>query len=236
MFTRLATLTSLGLNFSHIIDVGANRGKWTQDAGHVWPAATFLLVEANPMHREKLFATGYPVVISALGDRDGANVSMWESTDGRKNYHDTGNSMFKERTGKPWWVRPTYRRMSTLDVVFNQIADPAWSHVRGPQPNKYTMMLKLDVQGAEALVLRGASLQVVPRCSAILLELSILDYNHGAPRAFDMHSILEALGFRLYDILGLHYNSRGLLLQVDVLFLRKNHRFWTKKVTGLAEP
>ena len=72
--------------------------------------------------------------------------------------------------------------------------------------------------------------------SLILAELSVLSYNQGAPLWFEAHAYLESIGFRIFDIVGYHYSSRGHLLQVDVLFLRKCHKLWDSKQTGYANP
>jgi len=234
--SRLATLAALGLNFTHIIDAGANRGHWTEEASRVWPSASFLLVEANPLHRAKLAATGRPFVITVLGNHDG-NISMWESTDGLKNWHDTGNSIFRETTGKPFWGRTVSRNMTTLDAIIerNAARHPMWEASSLPRAPEGALLLKMDVQGAEKLVLRGSMRHVVPRAGAILAELSVLQYNSGAPLAFEMHAMLHELGFALYDILALHHNTRGLLVQLDGLFLRKDHRMW-RTGTGLNLP
>lgn len=235
--SRLATLAALGLNFTHIIDAGANRGHWTEEASRVWPSASFLLVEANPLHRAKLAATGRPFVITVLGDSMDGSISMWESTDGLKNWHDTGNSIFRETTGKPFWGRTVSRNMTTLDAIIerNAARHPMWETSSLPRAPEGALLLKMDVQGAEKLVLRGSMRHVVPRAGAILAELSVLQYNSGAPLAFEMHAMLHELGFPLYDILALHHNTRGLLVQLDGLFLRKDHRMW-RTGTGLNLP
>jgi len=73
---------------------------------------------------------------------------------------------------------------------------------------------------------------IVPRAGAILAELSVHEYNRGAPLAFEMITTLDGLGFRLFDVLALHH-MRGLLFQFDGLFLRKDHHMWRPAATGL---
>ena len=229
---RLATLAALGLNFTHVIDVGANRGLWTKEAMQHWPQASFLLVEANPMHRKTLSAIGHTVVVAVVGDAD-KNVSMWESKDGRRNYHDTGNSLFKERTGKSWWGSTTLRRMTTLDAVLERNdLGKSWTRNRLPVPSRGSLLLKMDVQGAEKLVLQGSMRHVVPRAGAILAELSVHQYNRDAPLAFEMITSLAIVGYKLFDVLAMHY-TRGLLFQLDCLFLREDNDMWKSVVTGL---
>ena len=191
---------------------------------------TFYHIEILP-HRDTTSATSLEpsetISFHVTKTMDGS-ISMWESTDGLKNWHDTGNSIFRETTGKPFWGRTVSRNMTTLDAIIerNAARHPMWKTSSLPRAPEGALLLKMDVQGAEKLVLRGSMRHVVPRAGAILAELSVLQYNSGAPLAFEMHAMLHELGFPLYDILALHHNTRGLLVQLDGLFLRKDHRMW----------
>ena len=60
-------------------------------------------------------------------------------------------------------------------------------------------MLKLDVQGAELDVLRGAA-RTLCGIEVIIIELSLLEYNKGAPLIGDVMARLADLGFNLFDM------------------------------------
>ena len=75
----------------------------------------------------------------------------------------------------------------------------------------------------------------------LMLELSIVPYNRGQVQVFEMHALMDRLGFAMYDVLELHYlksraGARDMLIQLDVLFLRKTDELWSEKETGFAPP
>lgn len=79
-------------------------------------------------------------------------------------------------------------------------------------------LLKIDTQGAELLVLRGAT-TILPRVRLIWAEVSFRAMYQGSALFADVHAFLSGQGFRLYSI---HEGFRGVdgeLLQADVLFL-----------------
>ena len=103
----------------------------------------------------------------------------------------------------------------------------------------------MDVQGAEALVLAGAT-RTLQSVRIILLELSIVPYNSGEPQFFEMHSLLDRLGYAMYDLVEMHYvqpggqttgaQRRDMLIQIDALFVRKSDALWSERETGFTPP
>ncbi len=78
-------------------------------------------------------------------------------------------------------------------------------------------LLKIDTQGAELHVLRGAT-TILPRVRLIWAEVSFRALYEGSALFADVHAFLSARGFRLHSI---HEGFRGIdgeLLQADVLF------------------
>jgi FkbM family methyltransferase len=79
-------------------------------------------------------------------------------------------------------------------------------------------LLKIDTQGAELHVLRGAT-AILPRVRLIWVEVSFRALYEGSALFADVHAFLSTQGFRFYSI---HEGFRGVdgeLLQADVLFL-----------------
>jgi len=220
---RMLRLKRLGFAPRGIFDVGANSGHWTQEMMRVWPRARYFMIEANPMQEPNLKVVGQPFAISLLGDVE-KNITMWMSPDRPSKIHgSTGNSIFREAAGVARFV-PTSRRMSTLDALAAQHGAVNFD------------MLKMDVQGAELLILRGAK-TVLRSVQVILLELGAVQYNQGAPMWLEVHLELDKLGFMAYDVLELHYDHRTqALTQVDVLFVRKGSFFTRKRATGFPAP
>ena len=166
MYARLRELREKGFSPRHILDIGANRGSWSRAVHQIWPAAQFLLVEADPRHTRTLSKTGFPFVIALLGD-GARNVTMHYGTLGLA---DTGNSVFPETINRNQFA-PKSVRMRTLDALL--AAHQQYAAARFD-------LLKCDVQGAELMVLRGAS-RTLRSVEVLLLELSVVQYNEGAP-------------------------------------------------------
>ena len=82
-------------------------------------------------------------------------------------------------------------------------------------------VLKLDVQGAEKLVLRGA--QNLLRRRAIRLvatEVNFVDVYRSQALYHDVAAILAGHGYRLYDFYNFHYaEGRGQLQWGDAIFV-----------------
>lgn len=83
-------------------------------------------------------------------------------------------------------------------------------------------LLKCDVQGAELDVIRGASHLLEKDIQVVLLELSFLPYNEGAPLASRVISSMSLRG--LFDIAELHYwthSTPPVVGQADFVFARR---------------
>jgi hypothetical protein len=84
------------------------------------------------------------------------------------------------------------------------------------------ILLKADVQGYELEVLRGAS-ETLKKVEVILLEISTLPYNIGAPLFSDVIAFLAERRFPVYDFCHVHRRqSDEAAFQVDVLFARED--------------
>jgi hypothetical protein len=79
-------------------------------------------------------------------------------------------------------------------------------------------LLKLDVQGAEIDVLKGAT-DTLQKTHMVLAECSIIEYNHNAPLVSDVIEFMRSRGFRVLDVCDLNYCD-GFLLQIDLLFVK----------------
>lgn len=87
------------------------------------------------------------------------------------------------------------------------------------------VLLKIDVQGAELDVLRGAS-ELLERTEYILLEASLFRFFRSGPVVLDVLQFMDQRGFALYDIHRGHYRPLdGALAQVDLAFVKKEGKF-----------
>lgn len=81
-------------------------------------------------------------------------------------------------------------------------------------------LLKLDVQGYEDFVLRGAK-KILPQLKGIMLEMSLVQLYKGETLYLDMIKKIENMGFELYDINPGWRDKNLKMLQMDCIFFRK---------------
>jgi FkbM family methyltransferase len=213
---RSIGVTSLGAGLSQlrgngflpnsVIDVGANRGNWTLETQSVFPSASFVLVDADPANDAFLaqVCSSRPhckYFITLLGA---------ESRDGIRFYQmGTGSSVLSERS---------LADRNELSLRMNTLDDLVAAEVKSP------ILLKLDVQGYELEVLRGA-VKTLSEAEVVIIECSLIQYNEGAPLFAEVVSFMGERGFVVYDFCGqMRRANDGALFQMDVIFVRENSR------------
>jgi FkbM family methyltransferase len=174
----------------------------------IMPKTRFYLFEAMPKHEEALKRSKEPYVIALLGEEDGLEKIFYQSKDYAPG---DGDSYYRERTDSynPSAVVISTLRTRSLDSIVEEL--------RWPLPD----FMKIDTQGAEIDVLRGAS-KCLAKARGLQIECAVRRYNDGAPLLPEVISFVQAAGFRIYDVSQLHFNGRKELLQVDLLFVRDN--------------
>jgi FkbM family methyltransferase len=212
-FNRLSYLKDLGYNPKVIIDAGANHGLFAMEA---WSAfknedPLILCIEGSEKRRENLSKLHFNFVFSVVGKS--AKYVRFFDGDGIAN---TGNSIFKEDTKHFKGVKPKKVVMRTLDDLLG-----------GKLQGKVgSMMLKLDIQGAELEALKGA-LNILHFFDVIYMEASIVSYNKGAPLVSEVLSFTRSQGFELFrvDHAG---TEKGVTKQLDLILARPNSELFRK--------
>ncbi len=195
-----AQLISAGWSPKTILDIGGYKGHWTREVQRYFSDASFAVVEPNP-HPE-LSTLGVPVYKELLSSE--VKDVLWHSN------MSTGDSIYKERTRHYERVLPTTRKTTTLDLLF---------------PSQTFDFIKIDCQGAELDILKGGE-NLVRKTSVVLLECSFAgQYNQGAPTFAEYIAYMDSIGFVPFDIPELH-RANGVLVQIDILFLRKTSPHW----------
>ncbi len=201
----LGRLKSLGFLPAVIYDIGAYRGGWTRLASEIFPAARFVLFEANADHASALQSCGQRYVIAALGAQDG----------GRRAFHVpragdvTGASLYVENTAHYAVPNVEVRDVETMRL------DTLVARERLPPPD----LVKIDVQGAELDVLAGAG-ETLRGAQALVVEVSLVDYNRNAPLIAAVMAALDRAGFACADLCEVHRTPENFVLQLDLLFVR----------------
>ena len=224
MWGSLANLAANGFAPRTVIDVGAWIGDWTEHVHPIFPSAEFLMVEANPLKQEVLQA-----VAARLGPRVRLRMALL-GPEPRKEVPfyamEAGSSVLPEDTGfdRNLLALP----MTTLDEL------------TGAPAIQCPVLLKVDVQGYELEVLRGGA-RTLAASEVVLLEVSLLEYNQGAPLMPDVVAFMNSAGFLPYDVCGqFRRESDAALCQVDIMFVRRDSPlrarkpFWKRDPTSAA--
>jgi FkbM family methyltransferase len=205
----LVLLRNKGFNPKTIIDCGAYVGRWTEMARKIFPDAAFLMLEANPAKERRLkevkeaapATTRYAIAVIGAESRPSVKFYQMES----------GSSVFEEQSAVSRNVIES--PMRTLDEI---VLEKNLSDVQ---------FIKLDVQGYELEILKGAS-KSLETTLAVLMEVSFLQYNKGAPLFAEVIPFMNERGFVVYDIGSLvRWQGDDSLLQADLLFVRKDSPF-----------
>lgn len=220
-------LVALGFKPRRILDVGANVGDWTREYLKLFPDASFLMLDGTDHSRrwQDLLHTGGPGKVEGdvaiLGDRDGT-VDWYEDPS-----VDTGNSVHREQSALFNQTQALLRPIQRLDTLLKRTKrDPHFD------------LVKLDVQGSELDVLRGAG-DVLSNTQVLLLEMPFVGtFNEGSPSFARYIDWLDAEGFTPFDIEQFHRvttdggimtsdanQDHGFLIQVDLIFVRKGSNF-----------
>jgi FkbM family methyltransferase len=211
----LGLLRKLGWQPSGILDVGAYHGEWSRMANYIYPEAFILMVEAQPQLEPVLKALAatqpgkFAVRRAVLGPERRDAVDFFQMNVPIT----TGSSLYEEQTR---FARSVLKLpMLRLDDVVAELGGQRFQ------------LLKLDVQGAELDVIEGAS-ATLAGIEVLVVELSLVEYNKGAPLIADMTAALKDRGFLMFDIYPMSRNRAGTLLQVDAIFLRRDSAQWAK--------
>jgi FkbM family methyltransferase len=216
MGASLHNLARNGYQPALVIDVGAHKGDWTLLAAGEFPAARLVMVEADREREPRLRE-----VVGLLPGRVGLTMTLLgpeARADVRFFSMGMGSSVMEELTSAPRTEQ--HLPMQTLDAVVA---------ASGGAPAGAPVLLKLDVQGYELEVLRGGT-QTLAASDVLIAELSLLEYNRGAPLMNEVIAYLDARGFVPYDLAGtVRRYEDSALFQVDMVFVRKDHALRARK-------
>lgn len=207
-----AVLRSLG-NLRLVVDVGANVGQFAIVARQTCPNARIISLEplARAADRLQLVFAGDPrhqICRIAASDRSGTATMHVSSSDDSSSLLSIGRRQVEEfpETAERATVDVRVARLDELPEVEIPVSDPS--------------LLKIDTQGNELQVLRGAE-GVLDNIAHVLVESSFVELYDGQALASDVTRYMSDRGFDLRMVYDVRTSRRtGEPLQADFVFSR----------------
>jgi FkbM family methyltransferase len=170
-------LESLDIKPKVVYDIGACVKHWARHAERIWDSKVFLF-DANMNLRKLYNRVGNEYFLGVLSDENKV-VKFYEDE-----FNLGGNSYYKENTVH---YNESHAKLVDATTLNDVVYERDW-----PLPD----MIKLDVQGAEVDILKGAS-KILKNCTDIILEAQVIDYNSGAPKENEVIEFMKSIGYKL---------------------------------------
>ena len=211
MFDKIKILKEKGYFPDAILDIGAHHGNWTNSMKQIYNDSKYYLFEGIDYSELNQFKNDNNVKIYNILLNDKIEEVNWYQM------KNTGDSIFKEKTHH--FNNCEVIKRSTIDlntcILISNILQ-----------NSKNILIKIDCQGAEIPILKGAT-SILDKTDFIILEIPLFgQYNEGVPNFTEHISFMDKIGFNAYDIIDNHYIN-GFNMQIDMLFINKNHKFNT---------
>ena len=210
--TQLIELHAAGT----VIDVGANVGQYAQRLRAAGLDLPIVSIEPGmEAHAElvKVAANDPTWTVAprmAISDARGTaplNVNKRSDMSSLKPMAEATLTAFPK--AKPATIEEV--RTERLDEILDDLVEPC----------SRPIFLKIDTQGCEAEVIRGAK-RVLNRIVAIQLEMSLMPLYEGEPSYLELLNELDRLGYDLHFVIpGYFSRVLGRQLQIDGFFVRR---------------
>ena len=203
----LINLKACGFNPGFIVDIGAYVGEWTEQLLEIFEGKKVLMIEAQDSKKAFLekVSSKYPGVdhiICLLSATSGNSVSFYEN--------ETASHIQLSNVNNTAGTKSYLTQ--TLDGIIEEHNYP------------FPDFIKLDVQGHELEVLKGAG-KSLANCEVCLLEVPFLDLTPGNPLIWEVLNFMDSKGFQAYDISQLMRRPLDkALFQADIFFVKKDSK------------
>lgn len=183
------------------LDIGANIGQFAIEWRKVFPKCEIISIEPNPHCEKKLKKLGVNYLQYGISDK----VGELELILPKAKSSSKGASFYKE-------------------INFNMLPDDEILKIKVPVTTLDTLFLrdtfeviKIDVQGAELDVINGG-ISILERAVYVIIEVSLVPYNTGAPLADVIVRRMEDFDFFVQAIVDTHTDQFDNIIQLDLLF------------------
>ncbi len=205
MQTALRHLYQKGFRPRVVLDVGAAKGYWTRNAADLWRQAEFFMIdpllESEAELQRLCLDPRFHALHLAVGDQPGETVMQVAA-------EPDSSSLLLNENPDPASQQPVSIR--TIDQLLTD------GKIEMPQ------LVKIDVQGYELSVLRGAS-KLFEHVEVFIIEANLFQFMPGCPRLHELIQFMAYRGFYPFDFAGFlrrpYENDLG---QVDVVFVNQH--------------
>lgn len=190
-------------NPDRILDIGANIGQFHILAKQEFPSSFIFSIEASKECEAslKLITDNYYIGMLA---KDTSEYSFYKR---KGDPTCTGNSFYKELT--------QFYSDDQLDIVNEKgrVLDELF------EEGSEFDLIKIDTQGSELDIITGG-INLCKKAKGILLEVSLTQYNEGAPLYQEVLDFMKGIGFFPAEVLDESRNHGA--HQQDILFISEN--------------
>jgi len=185
-----------------VLDIGANVGQFHKQFKINYSYSYVFSIEASKEceHELKKITNDYLIALLAKDN------SVYEFYSRKGDPTCTGNSIYRELTH--------FYSDDQIDVVKQEGITLDNLFMRDSEFD----LIKIDTQGSELDIISGGS-KLCSKAKGILLEVSLTQYNQGAPLYDEVISFMDNFGFKMTDVLDETFNHGA--HQQDILFINK---------------
>ena len=194
-----------------IVDVGAHIGSFTKSISASYSINVAILVEAQKALVDRLSRdfTGpnFRVIHAAVTDKSGTTILH------RTKFEPAASVLMPIVTSE---------HMSLIELHHEDEICPAGSldELLAPLALEIVDLVKIDVQGAEHLVLAGGR-ETLARTRVLWVEVSFERLYEGACLFHEVYGTLSSMNFGLRDLAPVFRGPSGDLVQADALFVAR---------------
>jgi FkbM family methyltransferase len=204
----------IGDDATVIFDVGANVGQTAARYRSLFPVARIHSFEPHAPSFERLAA--YAASTSRVKAHRLALADVDADRTLHVNSHSETNSLLSSAPHADRYFDPALMAQVGSERVEGATLDTVCRDEQLPRID----ILKVDVQGGELLVLKGAhDLLARGAIGLVYTEAMLAPVYERQADLFDIGALLVATGYRLFGLYDLRHGRNGMLVQADAIFI-----------------